>query len=171
MAQQSLMTPRRSSWADRTYITAVCAPLVTAFGNIFKRSHTEGYPEKSGVRPGRYRGMPRLTVDDEGRTRCVACFLCETVCPAECIRIEAAESPEESVMEARDRDAAQQCREREKSRWPAQFELDMGRCVFCGLCAEACPEEAIVMSQRRHLVAEDRDELVFDRESLLPSGT
>ena len=122
--------------------------------NLFRRSQTRRYPEESASLADGYRGMPRLTADEGGELKCVACFLCETACPAECIRIRSVDS---SKFEAT---------QYAKSRRPAEFELDLGSCLFCGLCVEACPEEALVMDCRRVLVSETRSDLIFDKERL-----
>jgi NADH-quinone oxidoreductase subunit I len=122
--------------------------------NLFQRIELRRYPEESTSPSDRYRGMPRLTVDAEGELKCVACFLCETACPAECIRIRPVDS---SSFEAT---------QYAKDRRPEEFELDLGRCLFCGLCVEACPEEALVTDDRRVLAGETRADLIFDKERL-----
>ena len=86
------------------------------------------YPEDPAVVAKRARTRHRLMKRDDGTPRCVACMLCETVCPAQCIRIVAEESPDVMIEK------------RAKS-----FDIDLGLCVFCGYCVEACPEDAIRM--------------------------
>ena len=76
--------------------------------------------------------------------------MCSTACPAECITIEAGDAP---------------WQDREK--YPVRFEIDMLRCIFCGMCVEACPEDAIVMTERSELAAENRGDLIYTKEMLL----
>ncbi len=104
------------------------------------------------------RGMPIL-VADGGRPRCVGCGLCEEICPARCIRVEA--GAEQGTLEA-DEDPVPMS--------PAtgidRFEIDMGRCFQCGLCEEVCPADALVMSPLVEIAAANRQDLVFGLEAL-----
>jgi NADH-quinone oxidoreductase chain I len=97
----------------------------------------------------RYRGIHILTQREDGTPKCVACYMCATVCPAECIFIESGERPD--TIE----------------KYCTRFEIDLLRCVYCGFCVDACPEEAIIMSRQNDLVGESREELVIDRERLM----
>lgn len=114
-----------------------------------RKVFTVYYPEETFPLPPAYRGRPVLVADAEGTEKCVACGLCETMCPAHAISIVAAEkAPGE--------------------RYPARYTLDMGRCVYCGYCEEVCPKEAIVMSDEyQGLAQRDRSRLVFEKEQLL----
>jgi NADH-quinone oxidoreductase subunit I len=90
---------------------------------------TTYYPEERRVVPSiSPRHRHRLLQRDDGSPKCVACMMCESVCPCYCIHIEAAESPDPKI-----------------EKYPVRFEIDITRCCFCGLCAEACPEDAIRM--------------------------
>ena len=137
----------RTNWGDRLYLKAVGRGLKLTLGNLLGSRATGEYP---GIPAPR--GAPRLTRDEQGRVRCVACHLCATVCPAACIHLEAAEAPWE-----------------DREKYPRVFEIDMLRCVYCGLCAEACPAAAIDMSGPRPRPAERRSRLIFDGEGLLGS--
>ena len=90
---------------------------------------------------------------EDGTPKCVACYMCATVCPAECIYIEAGERPEKTI-----------------EKYPTRFEIDLLRCVYCGFCVDACPEEAIVMSRENDLVGTTRAELIIDRDRLMDRG-
>jgi NADH-quinone oxidoreductase subunit I len=121
------------------------------FRSLFLRQYsTIEYPEKKRNVSGRYRGIHILTQREDGTPKCVACFMCATVCPAECIFIESGERPENTV-----------------EKYCTRFEIDLLRCVYCGFCVDACPEEAIIMSRENDLVGESREELIIDRDRLM----
>lgn len=125
------------------------------FVNLFnpRGMPTVQYPEEKLPLPGnaRLRTRHRLKVRADGSPKCVACFLCQTACPACCIRIEAAEYPENNV-----------------EKYPAVFDIDLARCVMCGMCVEACPEDAIAMDTLEIPGgAEARSALMMTKESLL----
>lgn len=109
------------------------------------------YPEEEAVVARRGRTRHRLMKREDGTPRCVACMLCETVCPAQCIRIVAEESPDVMIEK------------RAKS-----FEIDLGLCVFCGYCVEACPEDAIRMdSGQVEMSAFSREDMIWDMRELM----
>jgi NADH-quinone oxidoreductase subunit I len=119
--------------------------------SLFLRQYsTIEYPEKKRNLSGRYRGVHILTQREDGTPKCVACYMCATVCPAECIYIESGERPEATI-----------------EKYPTRFEIDLLRCVYCGFCVDACPEEAIIMSRENDLVGETREELIIDRDRLM----
>jgi len=121
--------------------------VATMFG---RAAATIQYPEEKRKTSGRYRGVHILTQRQDGTPKCVACYMCATVCPAECIYIESGERPEASI-----------------EKYPTRFEIDLLRCVYCGFCVDACPEEAIFMSRENDLVGTTRAELVIDRDRLM----
>ncbi len=136
------------------YFPAILKGLRNTWQHLVKsrghRTFTVRYPEeKRPVRKG-YRGEHRLKKDDQGREKCVACFMCQTVCPARCIRIVAEEAPWS------DRDKR-----------PRVFEIDLLRCIYCGMCEEACPCDAIELTETFNIVATSRAEKVYDKEKLL----
>lgn len=117
-----------------------------------KRSvFTVYYPEERVELPPAYRGRPVLVMREDGNERCVACGLCEKICPAKAISMVGGE--------------------RENGeRYPASYLLDMSRCVYCGYCEEVCPKEAIVMSPEYEGLAEyDRSRMRYSKEALLRS--
>ena len=107
-------------------------------------------PEEGGLSAGNFRGVHRLNRDEEGRVRCVACMMCPTICPANCIHIVAGESPWD-----------------DREKYPVKFEIDELRCIFCGMCEEACPVDAIEMTPEYDFVGLTRQEMIFDKEKLL----
>ena len=127
--------------------TTLANMLRTVF---LKGASTVEFPEQKRPTSGRYRGIHLLTVREDGTPKCVACYMCATVCPAECIYIESGERPEKTI-----------------EKYPTRFEIDLLRCVYCGFCVDACPEEAIMMSRENDLVGTTREELIIDRERLM----
>jgi NADH-quinone oxidoreductase subunit I len=112
---------------------------------------TQSYPEERRPYPPGYRGMHRLVPREDGKPRCVACYMCATVCPAQCIYIEAGEYDAEGI-----------------EKYPVRFEIDELRCIVCGFCVEACPKDAIRMDTGTHAPAVlSRPLAVFDKEALL----
>jgi len=133
-------------------------PLMRFIGGRDMR-RTVSYPEQrrekmplgeGGVHPGNYRGVHRLNRDEQGRVRCVACFMCSTACPADCISIEAAEAPWP-----------------DRESYPARFEIDELRCIYCGMCEEACPMDAIELTPVYDIAGRSRQQMILDKESLL----
>jgi NADH-quinone oxidoreductase subunit I len=124
--------------------------LATVFAG---KASTIRFPEQKRRTSDRYRGIHILTQRMDGTPKCVACYMCATVCPAECIYIEAGERPESRI-----------------EKYPTRFEIDLLRCVYCGFCVDACPEEAILMSRENDLVGTTRAELIIDRDRLMDRG-
>lgn len=136
----------------KTYLPLFLQGLTTTLRHLFGPSLTVYSPEEPHeiINPLIYRGVHRLNRDDQGRVKCVACFLCATACPANCIDIVAAESP---------------WPDREK--YPQSFQIDELRCIFCGMCEEACPVEAIELTSLYDLSGKSREEMIFDKPKLL----
>ncbi|WP_223634536.1 NADH-quinone oxidoreductase subunit I [Corallococcus sp. EGB] len=119
---------------------------------------TVEYPEEKPIYPEGYRGLHRLVPRDDGKPRCVACYMCATICPAQCIYIEAGEYE----REATDSESAV------IEKYPTQFVIDELRCIVCGLCVEACPKDAIRMDTYMHTPSEyNRQNFVYDIPKLL----
>src|SRR5262245_60447038 len=146
--------------ADResSFAKEVLAPLVgmsvtmnRMIDNLTgKVQPTISYPEERRAYSERFRGAHILTARNDGSPRCVACYMCATACPADCIYIEATEYPDPLV-------------EKQAKR----FEIDMLRCVFCGMCVEACPEEAIIMSRETEICEYTREGTVWGIDRLM----
>jgi NADH-quinone oxidoreductase subunit I len=141
--------------AERTYLPQIVDGMRTTLRHMFdtKRRNrvVTQYPErKHKPRIETYRGVHRLNKDPDGRVACVACFMCSTACPANCIHIEAGESP---------------WPDREK--YPVKFDIDELRCIYCGMCEEACPCDAIELTPYYDLIGHSRQEMIFDKEKLL----
>ncbi len=142
----------------RAGVVPVLRGLWLVFVNFFRtfvlrQAATIEYPEQRRPVGARYRGIHILTEREDGTPKCVACYMCATICPAECIFIEAAERPEKTI-----------------EKYPTRFEIDLLRCVYCGFCVDACPEEAIIMSGENDLVATSREEMIIDRDALMARG-
>lgn len=124
---------------------------VFGFMKNVRASETYQYPEERRPVAPRWRSRHRLTKREDGSPKCVACMMCETVCPTRCIYIEAGEHPDPAI-----------------EKYPVRFEIDILRCCFCGMCVEACPKDAIRMDTGILEMADySRDNLVYDKELLL----
>jgi NADH-quinone oxidoreductase subunit I len=116
-----------------------------------KGAVTIQYPEKKKELASRHRSRHRLLKREDGKPRCVACMLCVTVCPSECIVVEAAEDPDPEIQ-----------------KYAARFDIDLTRCCFCGFCVEACPEDAIRMDTGLiDIAALSRADLQYGLDKLL----
>ena len=145
------ITEPKLTAADKLYLPQVIMGMKTTLRHVFGKKITVRYPEqRRELRVENYRGVHRLNRDEQGRVACVACFMCETACPADCIHIEGAEAPWP------DRD-----------KYPVKFEIDELRCIYCGMCEEACPVDAIELTPEYSIVGHSREEMIFDKEKLL----
>ena len=138
------------SLADKLYLPAIFQGLGTTIKHIFQPKVTQQFPEERPKLPPNYRGVHRLNRDEDGRVKCVACYMCSTACPARCIDIVAAPSP---------------WPDREK--YPETFVIDELRCIYCGMCEQACPCDAIELTSLFDLTGLSREEMMFDKEKLL----
>jgi NADH-quinone oxidoreductase subunit I len=118
---------------------------------FFKRKVTLNYPFEKGMLSPRFRGEHALRRYPSGEERCIACKLCEAICPAQAITIEA---------EPRS----------DGSRRTTRYDIDMTKCIYCGFCEEACPVDAIVEGPNFEFAAETREELMYDKDKLLANG-
>jgi NADH-quinone oxidoreductase subunit I len=118
---------------------------------LFKKKITVEYPEERTPLSPRFRGLHALRLYDNGEERCIACKLCEVICPALAI-----------IIESEERD--------DGSRRTTRYDIDMTKCIYCGFCQEACPVDAIVETQEFEYASETRAALYYDKEMLLKVG-
>ena len=118
---------------------------------LFRKKITVEYPEERTPLSPRFRGLHALRRYENGEERCIACKLCEVVCPALAI-----------LIESEERD--------DGTRRTTRYDIDMTKCIYCGLCQEACPVDAIVETQIFEYAAETREQLYYTKEMLLAVG-
>ena len=148
----AIVVDRRIGFLDRLYFPSILRGMWITFKHLFRRKITLQYPEQRWQFPEGFRGVPGLVKDQEERTKCVACYLCQFVCPPKAITIEAMEIPGKI------------------EKYPETFEINMLRCIYCGLCEEACPEEAIFMSPTYVVTGLSRELMIFDKQKLYEIG-
>lgn len=140
---------------NKTARTFLLAELVAGFWMtlkyMFKRPVTINYPYEKGPLSPRFRGEHALRRYPNGEERCIACKLCEAICPAQAITIEA---------EARE----------DGSRRTTRYDIDMTKCIYCGFCQEACPVDAIVEGPNFEFATYTHEELLYNKEKLLANG-
>src|SRR5512146_1332555 len=119
--------------------------------HTFRRRATIKYPEKKPHLHPRWRGRIILSRDPDGGERCVACYLCSSACPVECIALQATQ--DESGR-----------------RYPEWFRINFSRCIYCGFCEEACPTYAIQLTPDLEQSEYLRTNMVYEKEDLLISG-
>ncbi len=141
-----MIVHRRKSRLSQFYLIEIVRGLSITLKNLlFSRKVTVQYPEVRRKYSERFRGLHYLKATN-GVENCTACMLCPTVCPAECIHIEAGERAD-------------------KEKYPVRFEIDLLRCCFCGMCEEACPKDAIKLSTLYEMSTTHRQ--VLSKEFLL----
>jgi NADH-quinone oxidoreductase subunit I len=161
----AIAVPRpKLTWSERLYLPQIVTGLVITlkhFKNVFfgRTKVTVEYPEETldPHLPEYYRGAPALVKDESGRIRCVACQLCEFICPPRAIKIEPGEIPTNDPFA-------------KVEKYPREFDIDMIRCIYCGMCEEVCPEQAIFLRKDYAITGLSRAEMVHDKEKLLEIG-
>jgi NADH-quinone oxidoreductase subunit I len=161
---------RELTWWENTYLPMLFSGLYLTNKHFFRNLNlhilhvfglykdvqaavTYQYPEQKRPLAKRARTRHRLMKREDGSPRCVACMMCETVCPARCIEITAAEHPNPNI-----------------EKYPAEFILDLGKCVYCGFCVEVCPEDAIRMDTGKLDIAEySRESMIYNKKRLMDS--
>ncbi|MCO6416704.1 NADH-quinone oxidoreductase subunit NuoI [Siccirubricoccus sp. KC 17139] len=132
-------------------LTELVSGMALTLKYFFKPKVTINYPYEKGPLSPRFKGEHALRRYPNGEERCIACKLCEAICPAQAITIEA--EPRE-----------------DGSRRTTRYDIDMVKCIYCGMCEEACPVDAIVEGPNFEFTTETREELLYDKQKLLSNG-
>ena len=133
------------------FLAELVSGMALTLKMFFKPKVTVNYPYEKGPLSPRFRGEHALRRYPSGEERCIACKLCEAICPAQAITIES---------EPRD----------DGARRTTRYDIDMTKCIYCGYCEEACPVDAIVEGPNFEFATETREELMYDKAKLLANG-
>ena len=152
------------TFKEKAYLPSILSGLKITWNHLkktIKGEHkvTMQYPEEKwdAHMPEYYRGAPTLVKDEHGRERCVACQLCEFICPPRAITIKPEEIPGEDKFA-------------KVEKRPAEFDIDMIRCIYCGMCEEVCPEQAIFLRKDYAITGVTRGEMVHNKQKLYELG-
>jgi NADH-quinone oxidoreductase subunit I len=152
------------TFAEKLYLPAIFSGLLITIRHLKnlvlgKTKVTMQYPEEKwdASLPPHYRGAPTLVADEHGKDRCVACQLCEFICPPRAITIHPEEIPNTDKWA-------------KVEKRPKEFEIDMIRCIYCGLCEEVCPEQAIFLRKDYSITGYNREEMKHDKKKLYEMG-
>lgn len=137
--------------AKALLLSEIASGMWLTFRYMFRKRATLNYPYEKGPLSPRFRGEHALRRYPNGEERCIACKLCEAICPAQAITIEA--EPRE-----------------DGSRRTTRYDIDMTKCIYCGFCQEACPVDAIVEGPNFEFATETREELYYNKDKLLENG-
>ena len=138
--------------ARTVFLTEFLSAFLLSMRYFFKPKATLNYPHEKGMLSPRFRGEHALRRYPNGEERCIACKLCEAICPAQAITIEAGP------------------RRNDGTRRTTRYDIDMVKCIYCGFCQEACPVDAIVEGPNFEFAVETREELLYDKDKLLENG-
>lgn len=148
---------RGTTLQEKVYLIEIFKGMGRTFSHFLRnlldnsKLYVRHYPEVQPEIPEGWRGRHRLTTHDDGTVKCVACYMCQTNCPAECIQIEAGERLDDKA-----------------EKMPVKFNIDLLECIYCGYCVEACPLDAIRMDTGIYSVTDNnRESFVLGLEELL----
>lgn len=139
------------AWFRGLLLLELLGGMALTFRYLFRDKYTLMYPMEKTPQSPRFRGLHALRRYPNGEERCIACKLCEAICPAQAITIEAEPRAD-------------------GSRRTTRYDIDMVKCIYCGLCQEACPVDAIVEGPNSEFATETREELLYDKARLLDNG-
>ncbi len=125
--------------------------LMVTGRHLFQRKVTIQFPEETTPTSPRFRGLHALRRYANGEERCIACKLCEAVCPAVCITIESEQRPD-------------------GTRRTTRYDIDLFKCIYCGFCEESCPVDSIVLTRLSNFHMEERSQRYIDKQELLAIG-
>jgi len=140
-----------ANWLNRLFLVEFFQAFWLAMRYFFAPKATVNYPYEKGALSPRFRGEHALRRYPSGEERCIACKLCEAICPAQAITIEAEPRAD-------------------GSRRTTRYDIDMVKCIYCGMCEESCPVDAIVEGPNFEFSTETREELLYDKQKLLANG-
>jgi NADH-quinone oxidoreductase subunit I len=151
---------KRYSVKEKIYLVAIFQGMMITLrrfiqGFFFQKNWTISYPEERREYSQKFRGEHFISVDKNKTENCTACYLCETVCPAECIHIIAEEREDQAEVYGV-----------LKEKKPLSFDIDALRCCFCGFCEEACPKDAIKLSRNYEMAVSNRTDAIYDLDHL-----
>jgi NADH-quinone oxidoreductase subunit I len=142
---------RVRAWLRTLLLVELLRGLGVTLRNLFVRKVTVQYPEEKTPQSPRFRGLHALRRYANGEERCIACKLCEAVCPAVCITIDSVTAPD-------------------GTRRTSRYDIDLFKCIYCGFCEEACPVDAVVLTRIHEYHMENRGENIMTKDKLLAVG-
>ena len=149
--QKRDLTTRLRRWFSSLLLLELLRGLQLTGKQLFQPKITVHFPEEKTPRSPRFRGLHALRRYPNGEERCIACKLCEAVCPAQAIHIESGQRED-------------------GSRRTTRYDIDLTKCIFCGMCEEACPVDAIVETHVLEYHGEQRGDLYYTKDMLLAVG-